>query len=226
MSVKAQAIIPTAGLGERFGANRPKSFMELNGKPIFIHTIERFENSSLVDSILLVVHEDYQDQYKESLKKYQIKKVKHVVLGGEFRHISVSNGLQMIDEDTEIVLVHDGVRPLISSALIDQSIQLCLKEDAVIVAVDMKPTIKRVDKESLTVSATLRRDALMEAQTPQVFKKEILRKAYAQEIDQVPTDDSFLVEQLGIKVKILKGDYKNIKITTKEDLEIAKTLLA
>ncbi|MBU0467820.1 MAG: 2-C-methyl-D-erythritol 4-phosphate cytidylyltransferase [Candidatus Omnitrophica bacterium] len=222
--MKTQAILAIAGFGTRLKASGPKALLSICNIPIFVYSLKAFESSSLIDSVVVVTQEKFIENFKEIIEQYGIKKVKKIVVGGDTRFVSVNNGLQEIDEDTDIVLVHDGARPLITVDIVDRSIELTNEHDAVIVAVEVKPTIKRVG-EDLFVEETLNRNELWEVQTPQVFKKEILVKAHEQNISDAPTDDAFLVEQIGVKVKILKGDYRNIKVTTKEDIVVAEAFL-
>ncbi|MBF0522687.1 MAG: 2-C-methyl-D-erythritol 4-phosphate cytidylyltransferase [Candidatus Omnitrophica bacterium] len=222
--MKVEAIIAAAGVGERLKNPLPKPLVKIQGKPIFVHTLEIFEKCSLIDDIILVVHPKHLKDYRKYAKAYSLSKVKTVVAGGDCRRDSVLNGLKALDKDTDIVVVHDGVRPLVTPKIITDSIKACRKHPAVIVAVKVKPTIKRVD-EQLFVEATLKRDKLWEIQTPQVFQKDILLKAYQKTSLPEATDDASLVEEMGVKVKILEGDYRNIKITTPEDLIIAEAFL-
>lgn len=223
--MKTQAIVPTAGMGVRFQTDLPKPLVELCGKPLCVYALETFEKSTAVDSVILVGQKERLSQLKDIVSQYGLKKIVQIVSGGETRRESVSNGLTVCDDDTDIVLIHDGVRPLVSLSVIEDAVTLCGKWDAVVAAVAVKSTIKKVSKESLLVEATLDRSELWEIQTPQVFKKDVLLRAHQQNKESNPTDDAVMVEQLGIKVKVSPGDYKNIKITTQEDLVIAETFL-
>jgi len=223
--MKAQAIILAAGEGKRLKSPLPKALVQIKDKPIFIYTLEAIEQSSLIDSIVLVVPPDYLNEFERVLTKYHLLKVTKIVAGGNSRSVSVSCGLSVIDQDSDLVLVHDGVRPLIDLFLIDKAITLCENHQAVVVAVPIKPTIKRVDEEKMLVRETVDRQELWEIQTPQVFKREILLKAHEKGKGVKVTDDATLVEQLGEEVKICEGNYKNCKITTQEDLWFAEALL-
>jgi len=223
--MKTQAIIPTAGLGTRMRSDVTKFLMELEGDPIIVLTLKAFQESSLVESVILVVQEDHREKMKDLISEYSLTKVKEIVVGGETRFDSVHNGLAKIDADTDVIVVHDGARPLIDASTINKAIKQCEQSEAVVVAVPVKSTIKRVNKENLLVEETLNRNELWEVQTPQVFKREILVKAHENAQGIAATDDAMLVEQLGIKVEILEGSYKNIKITTQEDLKIARVFL-
>jgi 2-C-methyl-D-erythritol 4-phosphate cytidylyltransferase len=223
--MKTQAIIPTAGMGTRFKTDLPKPLVDLCGKPLIVYALETFEKSRAIDSVILVGQKERLPELKGIVEQYGFKKVTQVVAGGKTRRESVSCGLDVLDHDTDIVLVHDGVRPLVSLKVIEGAVALCEKRGAVVVAVPVKPTIKRVNKKDHFVEETLDREELWEIQTPQVFKKDILLKAHQQNKDSNPTDDALMVERLGVRVKIFPGDYKNIKITTMEDLVIAETFL-
>lgn len=223
--MKVQAIIPTAGTGKRFKTDKPKPLIELDGKPIFIHALLAFEQASSIDSVILVAQSDYMEEYERIVQQYALTKVSRIVVGGSSRFESVSNGLQVLDQDTQMVVIHDGVRPLVSIAIIEEAVKVCMKEKAVIVAVPVKPTIKRADIHERIVRETLKREELWEVQTPQVFYADILRKAHAQGKGSAATDDAMLVERLGVNVKIVEGSYRNVKITTQEDLLIAKAFL-
>ncbi|MCK4881837.1 MAG: 2-C-methyl-D-erythritol 4-phosphate cytidylyltransferase [Candidatus Omnitrophica bacterium] len=220
--MKIQAIIPTAGIGARLKTGLPKPLVELCGKPLCAHTLEAFERSPVIDSIVLVGHADQLFELGNIVKQYQLKKVTKIVAGGETRCESVSKGLAVLDADADIVVVHDGARPLVSLETISDAVALCREAEAVVVAVPVKSTIKRVNQKDLSVEETLDREGLWEIQTPQVFKKDILIKAHAQKQEGVPTDDAMMVEQLGVRVKVFSGDYRNIKITTQEDLTVAE----
>jgi len=223
--MKTQAIIPTGGAGSRFGSEVPKSLVPLCGKPVCVHAWEIFGQSPVIDSVVVVVPEERIAECERIIEQFGLKKIAAVIAGGPTRRESVSNGLAVLDHDTKIVVVHDGVRPLVSSSLIEAAVTACAKEGAVITAVPVKPTIKKVDPKSFYVEETLDRKALWEIQTPQVFRKHILADAHQKNEEDDPTDDSVMVERLGVRVKIIQGDYRNIKITTQEDLLAAESFL-
>ncbi len=224
--MKTVAIIVAGGSGKRIEGNLPKQFLMLDGKPILAHTIEKFEKCDLVDEIILVVPERYLDYCSQAIvDKFGFGKIRRITCGGEERHDSVYSGLIVCHENTSIVSIHDGVRPLVAPEIVAGSIQLCRQKKAVIVAVRAKDTIKRV--ESGLVTATLDRRELWLVQTPQVFEYKLIMEAHkmAREDNFIGTDDSALVERLGCEVVVLEGKYENIKITTAEDLLIAEKLL-
>lgn len=223
--MKTQAIVPTAGMGSRFKADFPKSLVELCGKPLCVYALEILEKSHAIDSIILVGQKERLPELKGLVDRFKLKKVVQVIAGGETRQESVSCGLAVLDSDTDFVLVHDGVRPLVSLKIIEDAVALCEEWDAVVAAVPVTSTIKKVNKEDHLVEETLDREKLWAIQTPQVFKKDVLLKAHQQNSGSHSTDDAMMVEQLGVKVKVFPGDYKNIKITTQEDLVIAEAFL-
>ncbi len=228
--MKTQAIIAAGGVGTRLKQSLPKPLVKINGKPILAYTLEAFERSSLIDSVVLVGHKKYLGEMKNIVEKFAIKKVKEIVAGGKTRCESVYQGLMVTLPTTKMVVIHDAARPLISPKIINQAIRLARKYLAVVVAVAVKSTVKEIDPQSLMVKRTLPRETIWEIQTPQVFNKDLLLKAYAK-LDPMTlrsgslTDDASLVEQLGVKVRILPGHYRNIKITTQEDLKVVAALM-
>ncbi len=223
--MKIQAIIPAAGTGTRLKTRQPKPLILLNGKPLFVYALQAMERCPAVASVIVAVNEEHLKIFGRFIKEFKLKKVKRIVAGGATRFESVQKALSVLDSDTEAVLIHDGARPLVKPGLMTRAIKALGKYPAVVVGVPVKPTIKKVDLSNFTVQETLPRETLWEVQTPQVFKKEILVKAHALMLESNPTDDALLVEKMGVKVKMVMGDYQNIKITTKEDLAIARMFL-
>jgi 2-C-methyl-D-erythritol 4-phosphate cytidylyltransferase len=222
--VSVWAIVPAAGTGERFGGDKPKPFADLGGKPVIVRTLEVFEHCGLVGGVVLVVHQDWLKDYKELVAAHRLKKVKAVIVGGDTRTQSVRNGLLALGVDADVVMVHDGVRPLVTPAVIAAGLAAVRDAGAVIAAVPVKPTIKVIDPKTRTVAETLDRELLWEVQTPQIFDRKVLEKAYAEDRDGA-TDDAALVERSGFKVGVFMGSYENVKITTPEDLVVARALL-
>ncbi len=221
------AIITAAGFGKRMGLKQPKQYLELNGKPILCHTLEKFEQAKLIDGIVLVTDMASLDIVKNDiLKRFPSPKVKWVVTGGAKRQDSVAAGLRSTPLGCETVCVHDGVRPFVTPELIDKSVEIAQNSGAVIVAIPVKDTIKRVDEEGKIVG-TMERAGLWRAQTPQTFKYETLEMAMNQAIVEgfYGTDEAMLVERLGHEITILSGSERNIKITTPEDLKIAEAFV-
>ncbi len=223
--MKLQVILVAAGSGMRLKVSKPKPLVLLKGKPLIEHSLKVFQASRPVHSIVLVVHSDLIDVFTKLVEKRNFKKVGMIVAGGATRSDSVQHGLSCIDDDTDVVMVHDAARPFVTEDMIKRSLQALVKDKAAIVAVPAKSTIKKVDPKNLYVLETLPRDTLWEVQTPQTFRKDILVKAHASQLCCDPTDDAMLVEKMGIKVKVVMGDYRNIKVTIVEDLAIAEALL-
>ncbi len=220
--MKTQVIIVAGGLGTRFKSALPKSLVRLNSKPLLAHSLAVFNGHQGIDSIVLVGAKDYLVKFQEIAAAYY--KVKVLVAGGATRAQSVQCGLACLDEDVELVLVHDAARPLVDKEIIDRMLDALKRDKAVIAAVPVKATVKQVNAKGEIV-ATPPRDLLWEAQTPQGFYKNILLKAHAKRFKGEATDDAMLVEAMGVKVKVVMGDYRNIKVTTPEDLKIAKGLI-
>lgn len=225
------AIIVAAGSGERMGGGGQKQWLGIGGKPLFIYTAGRFQEVEGVDGLILVVKSDRVGATEEAAVKFDLSKIMGVVAGGPQRQDSVYNALKSLPalsarEDTEIVLIHDGVRPLVSPGLIERSINACRKKGAVVVALRVKDTVKRVKKG--VVLDTPLRDELWLVQTPQAFRYDLILSAYekAMEVGYYSTDDASLVERFTPnKVAVIPGDDRNIKITTRDDFRWAKRLL-
>lgn len=223
---RTSVIIPAAGLGRRMNASVSKQYLQLNGKPILAHTLDAFENCPMIDEIVLVINQGELELCQEQvIEAYPYTKIK-LVAGGNTRQESVYAGLEAVNPQTRIVLIHDGARPLISESVIRKSIAETLKHRATVVAVPAKNTIKVINEDGF-VEATPDRNYLVEIQTPQTFDYDLIREAHQKALESgvVGTDDAFLVEWLKIPVKIVVGDYTNIKITTPEDLTIAEAII-
>jgi len=224
--MKVTAIIPAAGKGKRMGGSVSKQFLSINGKPILIHTLERINSIKLIDEIILVLSEEKVEWGEKKIKeKYRIAKVRKVVKGGEKRQDSVYAGLKEVDEKSDVIVVHDGVRPFFSSLLIPKAIQFLKRYDGVIEALPLYDTIKEVDNDKVILK-TLERERLYRVQTPQIFHHSILKKAFAHAFKKGlwATDEAGLVEKIGGKIKVLKGSQYNIKITNPEDMVFAKAI--
>ncbi len=224
--VKVAAVIVAAGSGKRIGGTIKKQFLELKGKPILVHTLERFQACPDINEIILVAPQNELRRLEDEIvKQFLLTKVKRLVGGGEERYNSVLNGLNAVPEYIEIVAVHDGVRPFITGEKISRLVYEAQRHGAAIPGVQPKDTVKSC-KQGFA-GQTLDRDSLVLVQTPQVFKKALLLEAYRQAfaIQQFGTDDAALVERMGHPVFIVPGDYDNIKITSVDDLYIAEKLL-
>ncbi|MDT4966495.1 MAG: 2-C-methyl-D-erythritol 4-phosphate cytidylyltransferase [Acidobacteriota bacterium] len=220
------AIIAAAGQGSRFGGDRPKQFLELAGVPVIIRTLRQFERCAAIDGVVLVLPESDASRFPSLAHTYDIRKIREVVEGGATRAESVWRGLQSINEPTvEIVAVHDGVRPFVTSDEIERTVRAAEISGASILAAPVVDTIKEVaDGE---VVRTFERARLSRALTPQCFRYDLLRRAFEQspELVSAATDDSSLVETLGVKVTVVEGHPRNIKITRPEDIAIGETIL-
>lgn len=221
-------VIVAAGKGKRMGTDIKKQYLELNGKEVLAHTIQKFQDCHLINEIIIVTGKEEIEYCKEHIwKKYDFSKIKKVVVGGKERQDSVYNGLLAVSEDTEIVLIHDGARPLVRMEQIKMSIKTAAIEGGCVVGVPIKDTVKICDKDQF-IKETPSRDTLWVVQTPQTFKYDLIMKAYKEAFEKnfLATDDSMMVEALGYPVKIVEGRYDNIKITTPEDLIIAKSMMS
>ena len=222
----AVAVIVAGGQGTRIEGKLPKQFLNLGDRPILAHCVQSFESCQMVDQIVLVVPEDYLGYCSEAIvDQYDFRKVKKIVCGGRERQESVYLGLKACPKSTNVVAIHDGVRPFVSPQKISEAIELCEQKRAVILALPVKDTIKRVEGNS--VVTTLDRKKLWLVQTPQVFEFSLILDAYERAIEDefAGTDDAMLVERLGHQVTVVEGEYQNIKITTAEDLVMAEKFI-
>ncbi len=232
---RCTAIVLAAGQGRRMGGNVSKQYLELAGKPIIYYTLEAFQNSPLIDSIVLVTGPEQMAWCKEELvHKYNLTKVDTITTGGSERYISVWNGLQVIEDDMTqadregIVFIHDGVRPFIDEGILSRTMEAAYLYGACVAAMPVKETIKIADENGF-VESTPARNRVWGIQTPQVFDFRLAYGAYQAAMESGRTDmtdDAMIVESFtDVKVKLVEGSYENIKITTPEDLEIAETFL-
>jgi len=218
---KVIAIIPAAGSGTRLEGRIKKQFLPLKGKPIIIHTLQRFEHCADVDEIVVAVPESDIVEIEQLISRYRVHKVSKAIIGGQKRQDSVHQALKRISvRDSDILIVHDGVRPFVETKKISQVIKACKEFDAAVLAVQPKDTIRRSSGGGF-FDQTLDRTALWLVQTPQAFRAKLLMKAFEKAYKDkfYSTDEAALVERLGVKVRIVEGSYDNIKITTQEDLE-------
>ncbi len=219
------AIIVAAGTGSRFSSDQPKQFTHILGRPLLVHTLQRFEACPDVDEIVLVLSEAGREQFQNSNLGSEISKLRSVVAGGSTRAESVKNGLDVIDAATaNVVAVHDGARPLVSVREITQTIQKADEAGAACLVAEVTDTIKEIS-EGVIVS-TVDRNKLRRALTPQAFRHDILVRAFANaDLGDNVTDECYLVEKLGISISIVEGSSRNIKITRPEDLRLAEIFL-
>jgi 2-C-methyl-D-erythritol 4-phosphate cytidylyltransferase len=214
------AIVVGAGLGQRMGQD--KTFLSLGGKPVIAWSVGTLQQSKSIEAIVIVLHKNNLDAGRRLMTENSWAKVVAICQGGDLRQDSVQNGLKAVGR-CKWVLVHDAARPFLTEALINNGIEAAQQTGAAAAAVEVKDTIKQVSESDIVVQ-TLHRDRLRCVQTPQVFRTDILRKAYEMGGGKF-TDDASAVEVAGYKVKLYPGDNKNIKITTPEDLLLAEAIV-
>lgn len=226
LSGRVAAVIPAAGAGLRMGCKVPKQFLEIDGRPLLALTLEAFENCASVDAVVLVVPPAEVDYCRRAVvQRYSFKKVAAVVAGGQTRHDSVRLGMAAAGNEFEMLVVHDGVRPLVKSLLIERVIEAARISGAAIAAIPARDTVKEVVEG--VVAKTYKRENVWLAQTPQAFRYPVLVDAHARsgfENSGGPTDDASLVERAGGTVVVVPGDEENIKVTTPRDIGLVKFL--
>ena len=224
--MKTVAIVAGAGFGKRLGLKVKKPFIILEGKPLIMYCVHVLDTSPLIDGIIVALERSCVSRFKRLVKKYGLKKVKDIVIGGRTRFESVCNCLERVNDSYDVVLIHDAARPFINHTLVQKSIAAAKQYGGCVVAVPENDTVKLADGD-LFVERTLDRSHIWRAQTPQVFMRSVIIDACRKMIPGRVhvTDDSSLVERAGNKVRIVSGFYNNIKITTREDLAWAKELV-
>ena len=215
------AVIVAAGRSTRMGGV-DKTFAPILGRPLVAHTLDRFESSSLIDQIVLVLAEKSLEQGRKLVEERDYKKVAHVCAGGQRRQDSVRNGLELLSP-CDWVMVHDGARPCLDDAMLQRGLDAAAVCGSAVAGVPVKDTIKLVTPDQM-VKDTPDRSQLWAAQTPQIFRYDLLLGAH-QTCTQDVTDDAAMVESLGHPVKMFLGAYENIKVTTTDDLVIAERFL-
>lgn len=220
------AVIVAAGKGKRMGTEISKQFLPLCGKEILAHTVEKFEKAACIRDIILVTGGDALQDVRQMVQEYGWKKIISVTEGGKERQDSVFLGLQQVPQDTEIVLIHDGVRPFVTEEILERSIAAAKETGGCVAGVPAKDTIKVCDAEGFAI-ATPDRSTLRQIQTPQTFRRKEILAAYekAKADGFLGTDDASVAEHSGFPVRVIMGSYSNIKITTKEDLLIGAAFL-
>ena len=215
------AIVVAAGQGRRFGG--AKQFHLIHGIPMFIHSIQSFHQNRHIHTIIVVVPKREIAAVRQLIKRFKLGKVKKIVAGGKRRQDSVLRGLNQLKRQSGIVLIHDGVRPLVAQSLIDKGIKLCKRYKAIIFGTAMGDTVKEV--KNRRVVRTLPRHNLFLVQTPQFFDIRLLKKAFQQNtLDNEYTDEASLLEAQGVPVYIFQGRRDNIKVTKKDDLKLIEKL--
>jgi 2-C-methyl-D-erythritol 4-phosphate cytidylyltransferase len=226
------AIVPAAGLGTRMGADQPKQFLELDGMPLIIFTLRRLAWCPLITDFLISTRADDVMSLQDKVAKAALGRPARVVHGGDTRQQSVANALAQVDPSTEIVLVHDAVRPFVTREQIERLIAEVRARGAAILGIPAIDTVKEVKRASLPedmalISATVPRERIVLAQTPQAFSYALLRDAFrkAQQDDVTASDESALVERFGHDVFVVQGSERNIKITRPSDMDLARFYL-
>ncbi|MFB5663051.1 2-C-methyl-D-erythritol 4-phosphate cytidylyltransferase [Alteribacillus sp. HJP-4] len=224
--MKYTVIIPAAGQGKRMKAGHNKQFLMLENSPLIIHTVSVFEKDPWCERIIVVVNPSEKEDMSSLFDEWNITKVTDVIAGGRERQDSVYEGLKILDDNKELlVLVHDGARPFVQADSIHSLVREAAEMGAAVLGTKMKDTVKKV--ENGVVTETMQRSQLWGVQTPQAFQFKIVMQAYnkAAADNFSGTDDTSLVERLGFKVHIVEGSYDNIKLTTPEDMMVAKAIL-
>jgi 2-C-methyl-D-erythritol 4-phosphate cytidylyltransferase len=226
------AIVPAAGLGTRMGADQPKQFLELGGVPLIIFTLRRLASCPWITDFLISTRADDVMSLQDKVAKAALGRPARVVHGGDTRQQSVANALAQVDPSTEIVLVHDAVRPFVAREQIERLILEVRARGAAILGIPAIDTVKEVKRASLPedvalISATVPRERIVLAQTPQAFSYTLLRDAFrkAQQDDVTASDESALVERFGHDVFVVQGSERNIKITRPSDMDLARFYL-
>lgn len=222
------AVVLAAGSGRRMGTKVHKQYLLLDGKPVLYYSLKTFQESELIERIILVSGRGEEDWCRKNIvEKYALTKVTDVVSGGKERYDSVWNGLQRAGREG-YVYIHDGARPFVDKEMIRRAYECVIREKACVAGMPVKDTIKVVDEEEF-VTDTPDRSSLWMVQTPQVFESELITDAYSMfksSPSETVTDDAMVVERMmGLPVKMFRGSYENIKITTPEDMDIAETFL-
>lgn len=223
--MKKYVIIVAGGKGLRMGGEIPKQFLPIGGKPVLMRTVEAFYQTDAETGIVLVLPKEQQDYWKELCRQYDFRISYTLADGGRTRFHSVQNGLQTVPEEGSDVLiaVHDGVRPFVSSQVIQASFDEAARQGAVVPVLDMVDSVRQLSADGSSMAVD--RSRLKLVQTPQTFRADVLKNAYSQDFTELFTDDASVVEASGVSVALVPGNRENIKITTPFDLKIAEALL-
>ncbi|MCL6566639.1 MAG: 2-C-methyl-D-erythritol 4-phosphate cytidylyltransferase [Acidobacteriia bacterium] len=226
------AIVPAAGLGTRMGAETPKQFLELDGVPLLVFTLRRLAESPQLSEFLVAVRAEDVAAVEQLLAQESLGRLVRVVCGGETRQASVASALEQVPGEAELVLVHDAVRPLVTREQVERVIAEARVCGAAILGVPAVDTIKEVRRTSLPedvalITATIPRERIVLAQTPQVFRTALLQEAFARARQDgfIGSDEAVLVERLGYEVHVVLGSERNLKITRRADMELARFYL-
>lgn len=223
---KFAVLIMAAGLSRRFDDPfMKKTFAFLDNRPVWMHSVERFIKRPEVKQLILVVGQDDRNEFQKKFAANLAFLELELVEGGTERYLSVENGLKKVKRDIDFVAIHDAARPCICALWIDNVFDAAVQSGAAILATPITGTIKKVGRDNLKIEETVSRENLWEAQTPQVFRRDLILEAHAKRGDFQPTDDAQLVQRLGHSVQIVPCERMNIKITTKSDLKLAEQIL-
>jgi 2-C-methyl-D-erythritol 4-phosphate cytidylyltransferase len=220
------AIIPAAGVGLRMGGGTPKQFLSLDGVPIFVHTLRKFVASDTIDEIYLALRSEDMERAQKDIDREHFGKPVHLGAGGPTRQETVSRALAEAPATTELVVVHDAVRPFVELDMIQRIVEAARREGAALFGIPSVDTVKQVERQ--LVLGTVPRERVVLAQTPQAFRYALLQEAFARAAadNYHGTDESSLVERLGHNVTVLMGSDRNIKITKPSDLPLARLYAA
>ena len=219
---KCYAVIVAGGSGTRMESALPKQFLLLNGLPILMHTLGAFADCASSPQLILVLHASYHELWGQLCAQHNFT-VKHkLITGGQTRFHSVKNAIDHITEKDVLIAVHDAVRPLIMSTIIDESFRCAEANGTAVAAVKSRDSVRQLTGSN--ISQSLNRDNIFLVQTPQTFQSEILKRAYELPFDDSFTDDASVVERAGTPITLIKGDYSNVKITFPDDIAIAEVL--
>lgn len=226
MEQKKNLILLAGGIGRRMQSDLPKQFIELEAKPVFIHTLSKFLSAAEFHRVIIVIHESWRALLEKQLKEYQFESVQ-VICGGSERFHSVKNGLSLLEPNppagSEIVAVQDAVRPCLSLQLIESMLEAAKTNAALIPAVPIYSSLRKQEKD---MNYSISRDGLFVIQTPQIFDLNLLQQAYQQDYQPDFTDDASVVEALGHSIHLHPGEKTNIKITSQEDIQYASWILS
>ncbi|MCD6366332.1 MAG: 2-C-methyl-D-erythritol 4-phosphate cytidylyltransferase [Bacteroidales bacterium] len=222
--MKRYAIIVAGGIGKRMGTDVPKQFLPLGHKPVLIHTLDTFYRFDSQITVFLVLPEAYFDDWNVLAEQYRFSRFPVLVGGGESRFLSVKNALDIILDDNGVVLVHDGVRPLVSMQLIKTIFEATETDKAVIPVLSLTSSIR--EKMDNDIVRYADRNRFVAVQTPQGFNVNVLKEAYTQPFSEAFTDDASVVEKMGVDIRFVQGEQRNIKITTQADMELAEFYLS
>jgi len=226
MNKFVSCIVAAGGSGTRMGADKNKLFLEVDGVAIIVHTLRALEECRAISEIIIAAREEDIIIISEYVHIFGISKLKTIVKGGDTRAESVLSASKEVSDECDFVMIHDAARPFVTERIIDETIKYASEYNAAACGVKPKCTLKSID-ESGFITDTVDREQTVEIQTPQVFEKELFDRMYSLDIETLKkaTDDCSLAETCGAKIFVTEGSYRNIKITTPEDMEIAEIFL-